>query len=179
MTKYVALIRGIGPGDPRMSNQSLRTFFESLGLDNVQSLISSGNILFESDKTDTDKLEATIEAAMPKRLGFLRATIVRSEQQLQKLVEADPFKGLTHGSSSYLMVTFFKQPTEVTFKLPYQPEGKPYKLIGSDDRVLYSVTDNSAITTTDLMTWLEKQFGKDISSRTWNTVQRIVAKMSK
>ncbi len=93
------------------------------------------------------------------------------------LVDSQPFQGLVHGPSSYLLATFFKNPTEVKFKLPYQPPNKPYKLTGATEKVIYSVTDNTIIKTTDLMTWLEKQFGKAISSRTWKTVERILAKM--
>jgi len=177
MPKYVALIRGIGPGDPRKTNDKLRGVLESLGLSNVQSVISSGNVMFESDEKDTTKLEAMIEAAWPRQLGFQAATIVRSQQQLQAVIDANPFNGITHGDSSYLLVTFFKHHTTPAFDLPFQPAGKPYKIVGYNNDVLFSITDNTAAKTTDLMTWLEKQFTKDITSRTPLTVQRILKKM--
>src|SRR5688572_19557075 len=102
--KYVALLRGIGPGTPNMRNDKLRGVFEGLGFKNVQSVISSGNIIFETDAIDVKSLETKIEKQWP-RLGFNSTTIIRSQKQLQALVDADPFKGLTHGSSSYLLVT--------------------------------------------------------------------------
>lgn len=178
MTKYVALLRGIGPGNPNMHNDKLRGVLEGLGFKNVQSVISSGNIVFESDSNDTAKMEAKLEAAWPKELGFTSTTIIRSQKQLEELVKIDPFKGLEHGRSSYLLVTFFKRPTEVKFTLPYQPPEKPYKLLSATSKELFTTTDNSVIPTTDLMTWLEKQYGKEISSRTWRTVNRILAKMT-
>src|SRR5687768_15284545 len=103
MTKYAALIRGIGPGDPRKTNEKLRGVLESLGFSGVESVISSGNIIFESDESDVHKLEEMIEEAWPKQLGFQATTIVRSEQQLQKIIDADPFKGAAHSESSYLL----------------------------------------------------------------------------
>jgi len=123
-------------------------------------------------------MEAKLEAAWPKLLGFKSTTLVRSTEQLQRLVEADPYKGLTHSPGTYLLVTFFKKPTKVSFKLPHQPEGKPYKLLSVVDNTLFTVGNNVAVPTTDLMSWLEKQFGKEISSRTWLTVHRILKKMS-
>lgn len=178
MTKYVALIRGIGPGDSRMTNDKLRGVFEALGFTDVQSVISSGNIIFTSDIGDTAKLESTIEAAWPKMLGFERSVIVKSEQQLRALVATGMFAGMTHSESSYLLITFFKRPTTVDFELPYQPPGKTYRLVACAENTLCSVTNNTLVKTSDLMTWLEKQFGKEITSRTPLTIERILKKMS-
>ena len=177
MTKYVALIRGIGPGDPGKTNEKLRGVLESLGFSSVESVISSGNIIFESNEHSVRKLEEAIEAAWPKQLGFQATTIVKSQTQLQELLDADPFNGTAHSNSSYLLVTFLKRPTRPNFSLPYQPPGKPYKVVEYADGVLFTITDNTVIKTTDLMAWLEKQFGKDITSRTPMTIQRILKRM--
>lgn len=177
MVKYAAFLRGIGPGIPNMRNDKLRGVFEELGFKNVQSVISSGNIVFESDVADVSKLESLIEQALPQKLGFASTTVIRSKKQLEQLVATDPFEGLTHGSSSYLLVTFFKQPTKVKFSVPFSVPERPYKLLAASSRELCSTTDNTQQPTTDLMSWLEKQFGKEITSRTWLTVQRVLKKM--
>jgi uncharacterized protein (DUF1697 family) len=177
MTKYAALIRGIGPGDPRKTNQQLRYALESLGLSNVTSVISSGNLIFESAETDTHALEDMIEAAWPRLLGFEATTIVRNQAQLQEIVDLDPFNGTPHAPQSYQLVTFFRRPGKPSFELPFYPPGKPYKVIDYANGVLFTVTDNTVVKTTDLMIWLEKQFSKDITSRTPLTIQRILKKM--
>lgn len=177
MTKYVALLRGIGPGNPNMHQSKLCEALESLGFSSVRGVISSGNVIFESQITNVKILEAMIEKTWPEQLGFNSTTVVRSQKQLQKLVKANPFGDLVHGSSSYLLVTFFKNPTKVTYSLPYTPLNKPYKLVANLDKTLFTVTDNTIIKTTDLMTWLEKEFGKQITSRTWLTVHRIIKRM--
>ncbi len=43
---YVALIRGIMPSNPNMSNPNLCRVIERLGYTNVQAVIASGNVLF-------------------------------------------------------------------------------------------------------------------------------------
>jgi uncharacterized protein (DUF1697 family) len=177
MSKYVALLRGMGPGDPKKSNASLRAVMEELGLQNVQTVISSGNVVFESAQEDIGALEAMIEAAWPEKRGFTATTIVKSEQQLQKLLDANPFSDLVHGPTSYMLVTFFKHPPQLAFELPYRPEGAPYQLLEYRDDALCSITDNTAVKTTDFMIYLEKQFGKEITSRTWLTLHRILKKM--
>ncbi len=175
--KYVALLRGIGPGNPNMHGAKLAGVLESLGYKNVSPFISSGNVLFESSKTDTKTMESELEEAWPKQLGFSSTTFIRSQTQLQKLVDADPFKGLEHSQKQYLLVTFFKNKPKIDYKFPYQVPEKPYKLLGQTDSALYGVVSLTTGKTPDYMAWLERQFGKDITSRTIQTITRILAKM--
>ena len=62
MTKYIALLRGIGPGNPNMRNDKLCGVFEKLGFSNVTPVISSGNVIFESDEINKKTLELKIES---------------------------------------------------------------------------------------------------------------------
>lgn len=168
--KYVALLRGIGPSNPNMHGAKLKDATEKAGFSNVQTLLSSGNIIFESNSKDQAAIESKLEETWPAKLGFNSRTIVRSQEQLQALVDANPYKGSEHSRKSYLLVTFFKT----------QPSPKPsqnyYEVSGVN--ALCSNLDNSAgLGTPDFMARLDKQFGKDqITSRTWNTVQRLLAK---
>lgn len=167
--KYVALLRGIGPSNPNMHGGKLKGVLEDLGFKNVQTVISSGNVVFESNSKDVAKMEAKIQAAWPVKLGFKSATIIRSRQQLQVLVDKDPFKGAGHSRTSYLLITFFKTP-------PSQPPADYHMELGVNASC--AVIDTTKSKTPDFMVKLDKQFGKDnITSRTWLTIQRILAKM--
>lgn len=177
MSKYVALLRGIGPANPAMHQKKLCGVLEDLGFTNVHGVISSGNVVFESDSQDISSLEVMITEAWPQRLGFVSNTLVRSFEELQETVERNPFAGYEHSPKTYLLVTFLKQPPEVDFSLPYQPPGKSYTLLALHGKTLFSVTDTTQAKTPDLMVWLERQFGKEITSRTWKTVLRILDKM--
>lgn len=145
--KYVALIRGIMPGNPNMKSARLKEFFESLGFQNVKTVIASGNVVFESDSKDQSALEAKIEKELPKKLGFSKTTIVRSEEELKKFVSTDPFKGVIDEKPNYLLVTFFKD---------RKPE-------------IATVIDLSGPKTPDFMAKMEKQYGKELTTRTWKT----------
>jgi uncharacterized protein (DUF1697 family) len=177
MPQYVALLRGIMPSNPNMHQAKLKQVLEDLGFRNVVPVISSGNVIFESPSTDPAALEDRIEAAWPKRLGFTSTTIVRSRVDLAKLVALDPFEGLEHTKASYLLVTFFKRRQKLPFALPHQPEDRPWRLVASANRTLFSVLDTTGGQAPDIMTWLDRTFGREISSRTWKTVHRILAKM--
>jgi uncharacterized protein (DUF1697 family) len=176
MTSFVALIRGIGPGDPRKSNESLRGVLEELGFEDVRSVISSGNVVFSAaDGADVDDLGDRIEAAWPELRGFKATTIVRSREQLQHLVDQEPFGDLPHGRVSYQLVTFFKRPVKESVA---PPDGMALKLVGLVDGALCTVSDTTVTGTPDAMNWLEKTYSKELTSRTPLTLVRILKKMA-
>lgn len=178
MTKYVALLRGIAPTNPNMRNDKLRRVFEKLGFANVKTVVSSGNIVFESPSRSVRKLEDRIEEALPKELGFKSTTIIRSQKQFQQLVDKNPFKSREHSQKSSLNVTFLKKKRKTAKKLPYEKDNRDYTLLGMYDGAICSVIDLTSAKTPDLMVWLEKKFGKEITTRTWKTVERILKAMS-
>lgn len=155
--------------NPNMKNEKLRKVFVDLGLQNVQTVISSGNVIFDSNTSDKSKLEERIEAEWPERLGFTSTTIIRTAKQIEQLVASAPFGDRTHGPKSYLLVTFSKHPLEVDVAFP--------TLIGATRGELFTVTDTEDTSTPNAMKLSEDQFGKEITSRTWLTVLKVHDRM--
>ena len=179
MPQYVALLRGIAPSNPNMRQAKLKGALEALGFARVQPVISSGNVVFESPERRASALEAQMEAAWPARLGFTSTTIVRSRAELERILALDPYAGLEHGKDTYLLVTFFKRRPKLPFSPPFQPKGQPWQVVAAADRVIFSVVDTTTGQTPDLMAWLDRTFGREVSSRTWKTVHRILAAMNR
>lgn len=177
MARCVALLRGIGPANPNMRNEHLRRVAEGMGLQNVATFISSGNLLFDTDSDDFASVESALESAWLDELGFRSTTIIRSEEQLDSLVELDPYHGLEHGRATYLLVTFARSKLDIGFAIPHQPPDHDYRVVAATEREVFTVTDTTSERTPDVMAWLEREFGKEITSRTWLTVTRILRKM--
>lgn len=171
MPHYAALLRGIAPLNPNMRNDKLRSVFESLGFANVRTVISSGNVLFESPRTNVPKLEHDIEAAIVAQLGFTSTTIIRSRAQLQKLVDSNPFGEATHTQKTYLTVTFLKDKPSV--HLPPSSH-ELYSIAHIYPKEVCSIVDLASAKTPQLMAHLERKLGKNITTRTWKTVLRIL-----
>ena len=178
MAQYVALLRGIAPSNPNMRQAKLKSVLESLGFARVQPVLGSGNVVFESPERAA-ALEAKMEAAWPPRLGFASTTIVRSRAELERIVALNPYPGLEHRKDTYLLVTFFKRRTKLPFSPPFAAEGRPWRVVAAADRVIFSVIDTTTGQTPDLMKWLDQTFGREVSSRTWKTVHRILAVMER
>jgi uncharacterized protein (DUF1697 family) len=152
---YVALLRGIMPTNPNMKSEKLKKTFESLGFEHVETVIASGNVVFESSSKSAAALETKIEAALPKQLGFKSTTIIRSRDELERLVKKNPFKNIKDEKPNYLIVTFFKDRR----------------------KEVCTVLDTTKAGTPDFMRSLEKAHGKEMTTRTWKTVGRILKKM--
>lgn len=157
MAQYVAFLRGIGPTNPNMRAEKLRGVFEHLGFGRVASVLGTGNILFDSDETDTAKLEGRIEQALSANLGFTSATIIRSMEYLQNLMRKGLFGGTTQTAMIKPNVTFLKHPNDGRQELTW-------------------VVDTASERTVDKMAALERTYGKEITTRTVGTLLKILAK---
>ncbi len=143
--------------NPNMRSAKLKEFFESLGFKNVATVIASGNVVFDSAAKDTAALEAKIEKSLPAVLGFSSTAVIRSKEELERLVRKDPFKGVKDEKPNYLVVTFFKDRRKELCTV-----------------IDLSETDGR---TPEFMARIEKQHGKELTTRTWKTVGRILTKM--
>jgi uncharacterized protein (DUF1697 family) len=91
MRGWVALLRGVNVGGiNKLPMERLKALGELAGFANVRTYIASGNLVFDSDASEgtcRERLEAAIEAEFGKRLGVL----VRSAEEMAKIVAANPF----------------------------------------------------------------------------------------
>ncbi len=91
MKKYVALLRGINVGgNNKVEMARLRKCFETLGYQNVSTYINSGNVIFETDTTDTVALVKKIEKGIEKTFGFAVRVVVRDSTSIKKLFKFIP-----------------------------------------------------------------------------------------
>lgn len=91
MTKYVAFLRAINVGGHTVKMDRLRKLFQSLGFDNVETFIASGNVIFDSASTDASALERQIEDRLFESLGYKVATFLRSVTELKAIADHCPF----------------------------------------------------------------------------------------
>ena len=92
--KYIAFLRGINVGGKnKIKMETLREICSALGFENVKTYINSGNVIFETRKTDDKKLGAKIEKAIEKEFGLKIKVIVRSMSEIEEIVKNNPFEG--------------------------------------------------------------------------------------
>jgi uncharacterized protein (DUF1697 family) len=173
MTKYIAFLRGINSGgNQTVRMEVLRKTFEALGFENVKTILASGNVIFDTDTRDEKALEDEIEEVLPGVIGFGSTVIIRSIENIQHFAASYPFGGSTPNPNNKPYVTFLQGTPET--KLTFPATGKGYTIIGIFDGAICSVVDLSHAKTPDLMQVLDKEFGKGNTTRSWNTIERIL-----
>jgi uncharacterized protein (DUF1697 family) len=176
MDKYIALLRGVNVGGRHQAPMAtLKKMLEGMGFANVKTLLASGNVIFEANKENLSSRAKKLEATLAKTFGFPISVLLRTKRDIERLVESQPFKGIKVTPETRLYVTF----------LPGKPKSAKIPKLPSKDFQVLSVTETYVCSvlrlsenkrTVDLMEALEKEFGKNITTRNWNTVEKI-AKM--
>jgi uncharacterized protein (DUF1697 family) len=106
MTAYVALLRGVNLGKRRLKMEDLRQLSCGLGLEDVQTYIASGNLLFRSGKSEKT-LKAELEAALATHMGVRVGVMVRTVAELSDVIRTNPFKNET---PSFTVAIFLDEP---------------------------------------------------------------------
>ena len=171
---YVALLRGINVGGhKKVPMAELRKTFREMGYGNVRTLLASGNVIFDAEEENTDDLGEAISAALLDRFGFPVPVIVRPFSAITEIIAANPFEGTETTPDIRLYVTFLAGAVPAAFAAPYAAPDGSFRIIHILDNNVFSVLDLSISGTPDAMNILEKTFGKDITTRNWNTVWKI------
>jgi uncharacterized protein (DUF1697 family) len=90
--KYVAFLRAINVGGHAIIKMAdLKKMFESAGLENVQTYIQSGNVIFESEESDADSLAKQIERQLEKAAEYKIHLFVRTMREVRSIAEKSPF----------------------------------------------------------------------------------------
>lgn len=169
MPRYVAFLRGVSPLNAKMP--ALATAFESAGFTDVKTVLSSGNVVFTSPQASEPALEAKAQAAMQAHMGKSFATTIRAVKDLQTMLDADPFKPLPHPAEAKRVVTFLHHLPDSPPSLPIVHDGAHMlALHGRQVLTAYVPSPRGPV----FMSLIEKTFGKNVTTRTWETVKKCV-----
>jgi uncharacterized protein (DUF1697 family) len=169
MPTYAAFLRGVSPLNAKMSQ--LRKCFEAAGCTNVKTIRGSGNVVFEASSKSQSALERQLEAAMQKDLGRVFATTIRSIDQLATLVASDPYKAFKLAPGSKRVVTLLRAKPKSRMKLPIELDGARILCIkGTEIFSAYVPSRKGPV----FMSLIEKTFGKDLTTRTWDTIGKVL-----
>lgn len=170
MSRYVAFLRGVSPLNAKMPE--LKACFESAGFKNVRTVLSSGNVVFDSELTSPAAIETMAEIAMEKTLGRVFYTIVRSVAELDALLSTDPYAEHGIPPDAKRVVSFFREPLTAKIALPLaQDLASVFLLRGREVFTAYRPTEKGPV----FMVLIEQAFGKNVTTRTLDTVSRCAA----
>jgi len=168
MERFAAFLRGVSPMNAKMPE--LARAFEAAGFRDVRTVLSSGNVVFSARAASGPALEKKAEAAM-ESLPTAFPAIVRPVAALRELLAADPFEALRVPSGAKRVVTFLRARPRAVPELPIELDGaRILRVEGGEVFTAYVPSPRGAV----FMSFIEKTFGKDVTTRTWDTLRKVV-----
>lgn len=173
MARYVALLRGINVGGRNLIPMpALKAFFEAEGFADVATYIQSGNVLFTSPERG-GALVARLEAGLSKAFGAPATVVLRSREQLRRIVDGAP-PGFGARPGQYRSdVLFLKEPLSAAEALEGLPMRPGVDRVFAGPGVLYFSRLAARASESKLTRIVSMPIYKRLTIRNWNTTTRL------
>ncbi len=164
--RYAAFLRAINVGKHnRIRMEELRNLCSSLGWEKISTHLQTGNIALNSDQPDPSVIAQELEAALLER-GFSGASvIVRSDSQVQQMLEREVFTE-RDASLAYRYVTLLRQPSQQVANMPAD-----LKVLFSDDGVVFSSLAKNLTKPVQINAAIERAWKTPATTRFMNVLE--------
>ncbi len=88
--RYCAFLRGVNVNGTSMKMMDVVEVFKNVGLDDVCSVLATGNILFSSENKIQD-LKKVLETELGKRFHYDCFLFIKTKKEVDEIVENSPF----------------------------------------------------------------------------------------
>jgi uncharacterized protein (DUF1697 family) len=174
MTSYIALLRGVNVGGNKMVPMAdLRAMLVKMGLTGAKTLLQSGNAVFAAKTQPPAKLEQLLETETKKRFGFSCDYHVRTADELDAVIAANPLAEYA-SDPSRLLVTFFRAPLDTAAVKAAQAAIDGPEIVRADGRHLYMYYPNGQANSKAAIV-VGKALRVQGTGRNWNTVLKLAA----
>lgn len=182
MPTYIALLRAVNLGSyGKLAMADFRKLLDGLGFRNVETYIQSGNAVFDASGSAA-KVGAAIAAGLEKLMGAPVGVIIRTHEDLTRIIAGNPFAAEAAADETKVHVGFLAAPAPLAAEAglnrivaQYPARRDRFHLAG--DTIYLHLPDGAAETKFSGKT-LDKALGVAATTRNWNTVLRLHA-MSK
>jgi uncharacterized protein (DUF1697 family) len=173
MKRYIALLRAVNVGGTTIIKMSdLKRMFESFGLQNVETYIQSGNVIFDSDESRASVLEAQIERQLEEAYGKRIQLFVRTIKEVVAMAEECPFDP-GEGETAYVAI-LDKMPGRKSMEAlrSLRSDADDFAFKGRDVFALRRDRDKSIFSNNQV----EKTLGIPATTRNLTTIKKLAEK---
>lgn len=177
MTRYVALIAGINVGGNRLAMADLREALEREDFCAVETVVASGNVLFEHEDRPTVGLAEKLAWVVRDRFDIETLAIVKTRAELAAAIAENPFA--EDGEEKLVHTIFFPaQPSSDEMeKLILDYTGKGNERIAAGTNALHVDYVDGAGNSKLTGDFIERRLGMKGTARNLRSMKRILAKM--
>jgi len=174
MNTFISMLRGINvSGQKKIRMAELRDLYKKLYFTNVETYVQSGNVVFDSNEEEQAALSAIIEKEIEQSFGYSVSVLVRTADDLQKVIDSNPFLNERNEDSARLYVTFLSHaPLESKLNNLYVAECKKDEFFVKDKEI-FLFCPNGYGRTKLTNNFFEKKLNLSATTRNWKTVNAL------
>jgi len=178
MARYVALLGSINVGGNRLKMADLVAALEKRGFADVETVVASGNVLFDHDGAGDAALQDTLADIVRSDFGIDTFAAVRTRAELEQALGESPFVG--KGEDKFVHVHFLTaQPTKAQFDaLIADHAGRGPERLAAGTRALHIDFVEGAGNSKLTGPFIERRLGCKGTARNIRSVKRIIEKFS-
>lgn len=175
---YLALLRGINVGGRNLIRMTdLAACFTDRGFADVGTYIQSGNVLFGSRETNLTTITRTVERMLSAAFGYDATVVIRSHEQVRRVVEGAP-PGFGVEPDRFRCDVIFPAPpltASAVMKVLTPREGVDAACAGHG--VVYFSRLSERASQSRLSRFVSTPEYRRVTIRNWNTTTRLLALM--
>lgn len=175
MPVLISMLRGVNLGaHNRIKMDALRSLYESLGLEDPRTYVQSGNVIFRTREKNSSQLAAKIQAAIARKFGFSADVVVRTVDEMMKVIAANPFAKRKDVPPNKLLVSFLAAEPPKDAAAALQEFSSLPEEIHLKGKELYIYFPNGAGKSKLPWSRLDKLMKVTGTARNWNSVTRML-----
>jgi uncharacterized protein (DUF1697 family) len=175
MKTFISILRGINvSGHNIIKMDQLKKLMMSLGFENVQTYIQSGNIIYQTKNNDISKLNELIKKGIQKEFGHDVPIFTLSLAELEKVIQNNPFSIKENIDTAFFHVSFLtKVPDKEKVALLALVDSKndEFEIV---EQALYLYCPNGYGSTKLTNTFVESKLKVNATTRNWKTCNELL-----
>lgn len=174
MKTYITFLRGINvAGKNSIKMQELKSVMLASGFYNLQTYIQSGNITFEYENINPEKISEKIANIIKENFNLNIIVITYSTTDLQEIYETNPFLNLSNYDTNMLYITLFaeKYQKENQQKIAEIQTEDSYEIT---EKCLYLKCANKYSDTKISNQFIEKKLKINATTRKIDTIKKMI-----
>jgi uncharacterized protein (DUF1697 family) len=176
--KHAAFFRNLNLGRPSCPGKAqLEQAFVDAGAREAASFLGNGTVLFAAPtRVAPRKLLLAVSELLESRCGFVEPVYARPLSYLAELVASEPFALVDRAAVHECCVSFLHPDAVLPLALAIEAKSRGVEVLRFTPGEALSVSRKTGKTPGSPNAFLEKLLGRPVTTRSWNTVARLVQK---
>jgi uncharacterized protein (DUF1697 family) len=152
----------------------LKKLMSSLGFEKVLTYIQSGNIIYQTKKTDPLKISEDIKKGIQKEFGYDVPVFTLNDQSLEKVIDNNPFRKDNSKEAAFFHVTYlaaFPVQERIEVLKSIDTKNDVFEIVG---QTMYLYCPNGYGNTKLTNTFVESKLKVGATTRNWKTCNELL-----